>query len=519
MSVLPGEPAALTAEAGRLSDSAAVILSVMQDLRDIVADDEGEAVRALYEQNERITADLGRIHPRYADTASAITEYAVALTDAHDAADRAQADLDDALEAEAHADTALRDLNDRVDAAEDPSPALTGQLPGARRALDEAQSAAAAARGRIEAAREDMIAAAEQAMRRIDDAIDATNEGFWDKVGDVFADLGDWLSDIGEWISDFLGDVLAVLKRILATIVAVLGAILVLLLILAVGWLLGTIALAIAAVIATVVAAFLLASVLSDVTKPSPEVTETDPYRGDPLRRPDDPSLQTILDGTHEVDALGGEAESVVKITKVLGPDGWYYTVTLPSTQEWLSRFGDAGAVNDLDSNLALMLAPMLQTQYERAVLDAMTDAGIGPDDPVMLVGFSQGGIMAGHLAAYNTDFNWQAVVASGAPIDHMPIPDSVDVVSVQHNGDPVPRLDTVTGDLGTAHGPNWTSIRVDPPTPNPVLGVDVGAHNAEAYSQTFQNHLADVQASHPGLSAFFSDDGLTHVSYHRWNE
>lgn len=209
-----------------------------------------------------------------------------------------------------------------------------------------------------------------------------------------------------------------------------------------------------------------------------------------------------------------------MKITKVLGPDGWYYSVTLPSTQEWLSRSGDKGAVNDLDSNLALMLTPALQTQSERTVLEAMGRAGVGPDDPVMLVGFSQGGIMAGHLAAYNSDYNWQAVVAAGAPIDHMPIPDDIDVISVQHNGDPVPRLDAITGDFDSIeHGSNWTSIRVGAPGADPVLGVDVGAHNADKYSQTYEEHLADVQATHPDLANFFNDDGYTDISHYHWSE
>ncbi|MDQ1125399.1 hypothetical protein QE428_000432 [Microbacterium sp. SORGH_AS 505] len=519
MTVLPGDPDLLTTRAARLTASAEVILTVVNEMRGIVDDDQGQAVQALRDQNEQIASDLERIHPRYSGTASAVTEYAVALTAAHDAAERAQDDLDDALEEQTRADNAVRSLSDRVDAADDPPPSLTDQLPGARRAAETAQSAVDGARARIEAARQDMMDAAEEAIRRIDDAIDATNEGFWDRVGDVFADIGDWLAGIGEWITDFLADVVALLKRILATIVAILGVLLVFLLILAIGSIFGTIGLIIAAVVVGLMAAFLLVSIFSDVTKPTPTVTPTDPYADDPLNRTDPPTMQTVLDGTAEVDTLGGEEESVIRITKVLGPDGWQYTVTLPSTQEWLSRFGDQGAVNDLDSNLALMLTPALQTQYERAVLEAMAQEGIGPDDPVMLVGFSQGGIMAGHLAAYNTDYNWQAVVASGAPIDHMPIPDSVDVVSVQHNGDPVPNLDIVTGDLGTEHGPNWTSIRVDPPNPDPILGVDVGAHNAEKYSSTYQDHLADIQAAHPELGSFFNEDGYTDVSYYRWNE
>ncbi|WP_193597772.1 hypothetical protein [Microbacterium sp. YJN-G] len=521
MSVLPGEPAELTERASGLVASARVILSVIQDLRAIERDDEGESVRALYEQNEQVAGDLSRIHPRYEGTADAVVEYAVELTRAHADAEAAQDDLEAAIARRDTADQGVREARDAVDAADAPEPSLLDSLSAARGAATRAQDDVDDARARIERARADMEEAAERAMSRIDSAIDATNEGWLDTVGEFFSDIGDFLAGIGEWIGDFLAGVVDLIQRVLGTIVAILGALVVLLLIVAIGALFGTIGLIIGAVVATVLAAFLIWSVLSDVLADTPQVSGTDPYADVSRNRiPEHPNLATVLNGTAEVDRLGGETESVVKITKVLGPDGWYHTVTLPSTQEWLSRFGDQGAVNDLDSNLALMLTPALRTQYERAVLQAMEQAGISPDDPVMLVGFSQGGIMAGHLASYNSDYNWQAVVVSGAPIDHMPVPDSVDVVSVQHNGDPVPRLDAVAGDFDSvSHGPNWTTIRVDPPNPDPVLGVDAGAHNALEYSQTYQQHLGDVQANHPGLQNFFNEDGYTDVSYYQWSE
>jgi hypothetical protein len=492
---------------------------VIQELRGIVEDDEGKAVQALYEQNNEISSALERIQPRYKGTADAVTEYAVSLTQAHADAERAQDDLEDALYAQTVANRTLEDLNDKLDAAGDTPGPLADQVPGAYRAVDGATAAVNSAQDKIEAAREAMNDAAERAIRKIDAAIDSTNEGFWDKVGDFFSDIGDFLAGIGEWIGDFLQGVVDLIKKIADTLVAILGVLLILVLIVAVGWLIGGIALIIAAVVAVAIAGFLIVSILSDVTKGTPKVSETDPYKKAPADAPPDTTLANVLDGTGEVDDLGGKTDSVIKVTKVLGPDGWYYTVTLPSTQEWLSRFGDQGAVNDLDSNLALMLTPLLQTQYEKAVLEAMAQAGITENDPVMLVGFSQGGIMAGHLAAYNSDYNWQAVVVSGAPIDHMPIPDSIDVVSVQHNGDPVPNLDVVAGDLGTDHGPNWTTIHVDPPKPNPILGVDPGAHNADKYSQTYQDHLAEVQANHPDLENFFAEDGYVDTSYYHWNE
>lgn len=532
MSVLPGNPDLLSDRAATLTSTAEVILSVISELRGIVDDDQGRAVEALHEQNEQLASSLDRIQPRYQGTADAITEYAVRLTTAHADAEKAQKDLDSAIEDQASANTRLSNANDAADAADDVTPAMTSRVNNASAAVDAAEADAAAARAAIQQARDDMEEAAQWAMQRIDDAIDATNEGFWDGVGDFFSDIGDWFASIGEWIADFLGDVFNLLKRLLAQIIAILGALLVLLVLFVVVFVVAFIALSffgltaiagtVAAIVVGTVAAFIVYSIATDVLSPTPEVSEyTPPLRkgkGEKFTPEDDSSMANVLDGTTEVDSLGGEEESVIKITKVLGPDGWQYTVTLPSTQEWLSAFGDNGAVNDLDSNLALMLTPALQTQYERAVLEAMEQAGIGPDDPVLLVGFSQGGIMAGHLAAYNSDYNWEGVIVSGAPIDHMPIPSDIDVVSVQHNGDPVPRLDVVGFDFDGDHGDNWTSIRVDAPDGRGPF-VNAGAHNSADYSTTFQNNIDQIQANHPDLAHFFDDNGYEDVSYYHWNE
>ena len=66
-------------------------------------------------------------------------------------------------------------------------------------------------------------------------------------------------------------------------------------------------------------------------------------------------------------------------------------------------------------------------------------------DDPVLLVGHSQGGILAAALAsdpAFTRDHRVTHVVTSGAPVGLFPVPARVRVLSVEHADDPVPRLD-----------------------------------------------------------------------------
>lgn len=525
MTVLPGQPATLSARAADLVRSAEVIAQVVEDLRGIVLDDRAKAIEAVHERSTAVADDLERAHGRYDGTARAITDYAVALADAHARAEAAQLDLEAARNDAAAASDDVTFWQGRVESAAEgaDTTADEGSLSAASWRLRNATDAAGEAQARIEAARRDMEEAAETAMSRIENAIAETNEGFWDGVAGFFEDIGGFFAGMADWVGSFLQGVWDFLQRLASTVLAVLELVVILVAFVAFLATFGTAGLIVGLAIAAVLAGFIVWSIASDVAAPTPEVTPFDPSAtgDDEFASDESGDLATVLRGTAEVDGLGGASESVIKLTKVLGPDGWYWTVTLPSTQEWLSRFGDQGAVNDLDSNLALMMTPALQTQYERAVLDAMAQAGVGPDDHVMLVGFSQGGIMAGHLAAYNSDYNWDAVVVSGAPIDHMPIPGAVDVVSVQHDWDPVPRLDYLTGGpLGAPlHGSNWTTIHDSAPGDPPAAQV-TDIHNADQYATTLGDHVDEIRTAHPGLDTYFAGSGTpSRTQYYHWTE
>jgi hypothetical protein len=73
----------------------------------------------------------------------------------------------------------------------------------------------------------------------------------------------------------------------------------------------------------------------------------------------------------------------------------------------------------------------------------------------VLLVGHSQGGIIAGTLAAdhdFVQRYGVTNVMTYGAPIDHLDIDPSVQVMQVQHTTDVVPRLDL--GGIRTGNDP-----------------------------------------------------------------
>lgn len=72
------------------------------------------------------------------------------------------------------------------------------------------------------------------------------------------------------------------------------------------------------------------------------------------------------------------------------------------------------------------------------AVVAAMRQAGVTADSPVVLNGYSQGGLLASQVAA-SQHFNVQGVVTFGAPSGQVEIPASVPVLTVRNAEDLVP--------------------------------------------------------------------------------
>jgi len=135
-----------------------------------------------------------------------------------------------------------------------------------------------------------------------------------------------------------------------------------------------------------------------------------------------------------------GAYESGVSIRTIVYPDGRRaYIVYVPGTQDW---FGSSGNVYDGIDNIPAAL--QLDTKATRAILEAMRQQGIGPDDPVMLAGHSQGAMLAANLAAsdgFRASYNVQGVLAYGADISDRSIPSTVAVTQVTNSADIVPRV------------------------------------------------------------------------------
>ena len=85
------------------------------------------------------------------------------------------------------------------------------------------------------------------------------------------------------------------------------------------------------------------------------------------------------------------------------------------------------------------------RSTYGDGVIEAMRQAGVTASDPVLLVGHSQGGLVAMNLAkefAGRGTFDITHVITAGSPVAHIAVPRSVQVLSLENENDPIPHLD-----------------------------------------------------------------------------
>lgn len=142
-----------------------------------------------------------------------------------------------------------------------------------------------------------------------------------------------------------------------------------------------------------------------------------------------------------------GERGGDIGVTRIVttGPDGRElvsWVVDVPGTKQWQFAPGaPRPSVNDLASNLELMAG--IDNARVDALRRILEQSGAQPGEPVMLVGHSQGGMVAMRAAQELADrFTVTHVVTAGSPVAGMPVPRGVQVLSFENAGDVVPHLD-----------------------------------------------------------------------------
>lgn len=177
----------------------------------------------------------------------------------------------------------------------------------------------------------------------------------------------------------------------------------------------------------------------------------------------------------------GAVGPGTIRIDEVTQPDGSRgWVVVIPGAQD-----GWNGS-NPLDWATTPESLVGMPTAGAAMVTQAMRMAGIKPGEQVLLAGHSQGGMIAANVAsAVGSEFDVGGIVAFGSPVGLLDVPEGVEVLAVEHVGDPVPGLDnaanpvsedftTVSRNLTDSSDPEvaaWDS------TPE--------AHGAEAYADT----------------------------------
>jgi hypothetical protein len=201
-------------------------------------------------------------------------------------------------------------------------------------------------------------------------------------------------------------------------------------------------------------------------------------------------------------DSQGGEDLTQIRVVAIRDSEGNVisWRVQLPSTQNW-DPLNTGGALNDARTDAMLSMFPGVPTQYEQAVWDAMTEAGVFESEaPIMFTGWSLGGMMAGELATYpRVADRVESVFTAGSAIDkhYSDMPPDVRVTQINNGIDPVHTLEFLGLDpIDYVRFDNdWQTYR---PLTWPMH--DSGMYGAEA-----ERYLPEPR---PGDEIFFAGEG-----------
>jgi hypothetical protein len=156
------------------------------------------------------------------------------------------------------------------------------------------------------------------------------------------------------------------------------------------------------------------------------------------------------------------------------GTSGRHFIIYLPGTQNWSPIRGKS--VFDLTSDAQSLVG--FTSSAERAAHEALKLAGFGtsPSDKLTIAGYSEGAIVGKEVAKTLGAHQVEGLIAVGAPIDAVHLPEGIRVLNLQHNNDPVPQLDLTP----QQDKPNWWNV----PLPNTgLLG-----HSLNSYMQSVAN-------------------------------
>ncbi len=222
-----------------------------------------------------------------------------------------------------------------------------------------------------------------------------------------------------------------------------------------------------------------------------------------------------------------------VQVTAVEGADGQVrYVVSIPGTTESMDTIdGWNGGAAGTDWAANLKGVGYGDTAATQSIMHAIDEAieqdqaargASGGRPEVLLTGHSQGGIIAGNIAA-NQEFAQRydvgGVVSAGSPVDTLGVPHDIPVYNYQNELDPVPRADL--GGVPTGTPDNVTNIVFDhegSPSPQHTHAQQTYADNiADLQHQTTGENAQKQQQMNDDLGRFYDGDATAYrVPYGR---
>jgi hypothetical protein len=192
-------------------------------------------------------------------------------------------------------------------------------------------------------------------------------------------------------------------------------------------------------------------------------------------------SITEVLDRLWEVSS---KTEPTVGIDLFTSAGQRTAVVYIPGTQTL--GLGNGSNPLDLQSNVLAMQGAGVAAS-ERAVLEAMNQAGITSTDEVIFVGHSQGGMVAGNLAQYPSGYISAGLVTIGAPIAQLRLT-KLPVMAIEHVNDPIPNVSGRVNPLSQ----NWVTIQ----RRSSALESDAVLHSHSLQSYKNTTEKVDVSTS-----------------------
>lgn len=213
----------------------------------------------------------------------------------------------------------------------------------------------------------------------------------------------------------------------------------------------------------------------------------------------------------------GGGPAGQVTVERYDGPDGPRWIVYSAGTVTFALDSG--GEPFDLASNVRGVAD--LPTDSQRAIVLAMEEAGVGRDEPVLLVGYSQGALNAVRVAE-DSGYRIGGVVEFGGPTGQIVLPSEVPRISVEHEEDVVPILGGVAaagaGGLNRVLVKRSLTLGGGSPYAAPFAS-GASAHDRAAYAETMRQAEADgsprLLAARARLDGFLRGTDGTATRYH----